>query len=430
MPSNRVHTAAVVSPVRAWTVWAIAATSFAFAFFQRVAPSVMVEELMREFNVGAAVLGNLAAVYFFAYAGLQLPIGLMLDRFGARRLLSSAAAVAALGSLLFALATGLQQAYLGRLLIGIGCAVGFVATLTLAGHWFPPRRFAYVSGLTMLVGMLGGIAGQAPLALLVDAAGWRPALLGAALFAAALGAATWLVVRDAPPGRSAASTPHDATGFARNVRRVLGSGHTWLVAAYGGLMTGPMLSYAGLWGVPHLVQVHGLPRPLAAFSASLVMIGWALGAPLGGWLSDHIGRRKLPMASAAAAALGGWCLLLYGPVLPLPLMWTLLVLIGVASGAMVVCLALARELVAPDMAGAATGFVNMANVGSGALLQPLLGLVLDLNWTGVAVDGVRSYSPHAFDMAFVILPCCAAGALLMAWLVPESRCRPLSAAGH
>ncbi len=418
--------AAPPARLRAWTVWGLAALSFGFAFFQRAAPSVMVAELMREFAVGAAVLGNLAAVYLYAYAGLQVPIGLLLDRFGARRALAAAAAIAALGSVLFALAENIGQAYAGRLLVGIGSAAGFVGALKVAAHWFPPRRYAFLTGLTMLVGMLGGIAGQAPLALLVDSAGWRATLLGAAVLTAVLAAATWLVVRDDPPaGVHRAPRPHERNGLAANLARVLGRRQNWLIAAYGGCMSGPMLAYAVLWGVPHLVQIYGLARPVAAVSASLVLIGWAVGAPLGGWLSDRIGRRKPPMVAAAALALIGWVTLLYGPAMPLPVVGTLLFAIGVVSGAMVICIALARELAPSEISGATIGFVNMANVGAGALLQPLVGLLLDLNWDGAAIDGARVYSGEAYAVAFIVLPCCAAGALLAAVRVPETRCRAL-----
>ena len=118
---------------------------------------------MRDVGVGAAVLGNLSAFYFYAYASLQIPVGMAVDRWGPRRVLTAAAAFCALGSLCFALSDTLGFLYLGRLMIGVGAAFGFVGALTLAGRWFAPQLFALVSGLTMMFGMSGGILGQAPL---------------------------------------------------------------------------------------------------------------------------------------------------------------------------------------------------------------------------------------------------------------------------
>lgn len=405
---------------RAWLVWCLGALSFSYAFFQRVAPSVMVPDLMRDFAVGAAVLGNLSAIYFYAYAGLQIPVGLALDRWGPRRMLSGAALVAAAGSTVFAAADGIALAYAGRLLIGIGCAVGFVGALKLATHWFPPERFAFVSGMTMLVAMLGAIAGQAPLAVLVDAYGWRLSLYGAAVAAAVLACATWLVVRDRPPG---AANPHavERITLTAGLVRVFIGWQNWVIALYAGTMAAPFLAYAGLWGVSHQMQLHGLERYEAAAANSLMLIGWAIGAPAGGWISDRLGRRRMPMAASAALSLVGWLILLYGPSLSIFASQVLLFAIGLFSGAMVICIAAARERALPSVGGATTGFVNTAMVGSGALLQPAIGYLLDRNWDGVMREGARIYSQQAFDAALVTLPICTAVGLAAALLVPARK---------
>lgn len=402
---------------RAWLVWCLGALSFSYAFFQRVAPSVMVADLMRDFAVGAAVLGNLSAVYFYVYAGLQIPVGLALDRWGPRRMLSGAAVVAAIGSATFAASDSIALAYVGRLLVGIGCAVGFVGALKLATHWFPPERFAFVSGMTMLVAMLGAITGQAPLALLVDAYGWRPSLYGAAAVAAVLACVTWLVVRDRPPG---VAGPHavERIALTAGLVRVFAGWQNWMIALYAGTMAAPFLAYAGLWGVSHQMQLHGLERYEAAAANSLILIGWAVGAPAGGWISDRLGRRRIPMAASAALSLVGWLILLYTPPLSIFASQVLLFAIGLFSGAMVICIAAARERAPAAFGGATTGFINTAMVGSGALLQPAIGYLLDLNWDGAMREGARIYSGEAYEAALVTLPSCAAVALAAALLVP------------
>lgn len=295
---------------KAWLIWGLGASSFSYAFLQRVAPSVMVTDLMREFAVGAAVMGNLSAIYLYAYAGLQMPVGLALDRWGPRRMLTVAAMIAAFGSALFALADGITLAYFGRLLVGVGCAVGFVGALKLATHWFPANRFAFVSGLTMLVAMLGAIAGQAPLAALVGEIGWRSSMLGAAALAALLALATWLVVRDRPAGEAQNQhTDPDPVSLRGSFVQVLAGRQNWIIALYGGAMTAPFLSYAGLWGVTHQMRLFDLDRIAAAGSNSLMLVGWAVGAPAGGWISDRLGRRRVPMTGAAILSFLGWIVL-------------------------------------------------------------------------------------------------------------------------
>ena len=402
---------------RAWLVWSLGALSFSYAFFQRVAPSVMLVDLMRDFAVGATVLGNLSAIYLYAYAGLQMPIGLALDRWGARRMLTGAALVAAIGSAAFAAAQGVALAYLGRLLVGVGCAVGFVGALKLATHWIPANRFAFVSGMTMMVAMLGAVAGQAPLAAVVGAVGWRAAMLDAAGFAALLAAASWAIIRDRPPGDDLVrqSAP---ISLRRSLARVMAGRQNWILALYGGAMTAPFLAYAGLWGVMHQMRLYDLDRIAAAGSNSLMLVGWAVGAPAGGWLSDKLGRRRMPMTAAAILSLAGWLVLLYTPALPLMADRILLFLIGASSGAMVICIAAARERSSAAVSGAVTGFINTAMVGSGALMQPVIGLLLDANWNGAMRDGARFYSTAAFDAALVTLPGCAAVAIAASLLVP------------
>ena len=140
-------------------------------FSRGVVPSVMVSDLMRDFAAGGAILGTLSGIFFYAYAALQIPLGVMLDRWGARRTLAGAATVCAVGTVLFATANTLPVAYAGRALIGAGSAFGWIGTLTLIGLWFPPNRFAFVAGITALIGMAGAVGGQAPLAAVVETFG-------------------------------------------------------------------------------------------------------------------------------------------------------------------------------------------------------------------------------------------------------------------
>lgn len=411
----------------AWAVWGVGALFFGLAFFLRVSPAVMVDGLMRDFAVGGALLGNLSALYFYAYAALQLPVGLVIDRWGPRRVLSAAAAVCAMGILLFATAESLGAAYAGRFLIGAGAAFPFVASLTLATLWFPPRRFALLTGLTMLAGMTGAILGQAPLAALVDAVGWRAAMSGLAAVSLLISALTWLLVRDRPPGQASAAPVEPADpggGMLAGLGLVLRQGQTWLIAFFAAAMAGPMLSFGGLWCVPYLMQVHGLARPSAALTASAMLLGWALGAPAVGWLSDRLGRRRPPMIGGAMAALITMLALLYLPGLPLTGFAALLFLNGAAASSMTICFAAAREHNPGHAVAVAYGFVNSVNIASGALYQPLIGLFLDLNWDGTTAAGARVYSATAYDSALAVLPASYAIAVVLGFMIRETWSRP------
>ncbi len=434
MPSAPVRT-----PPAAWVIWALGAAYFGYAWVHRVAPSVMVDSLMRDFAVGAAILGNLSAVYFYAYAGMQLPVGMLLDRWGPRRMLTLMAGVAGIGGIMFATADGIGMAYAGRFLIGFGAAFGFVGALTLATNWFPPGRFAMLAGASMMAGMLGGVLGQAPLAALVEALGWRDALTGVGLAGFVLAAMVWLVVRDRPPDSpkpapaavapevAAAASGSSVSSVWHGLGRVAWRRQNWLLALFGGLMSAPLLAFGGLWGVPYVMQFYGASRPTAALTVSMMLVGWAVGSPLMGWLSDRIGSRRKPMAAGSALALVTIAAAIYLPGLPLPVLGLLLFLSGFGAAAMVVCYAIAREINPSGAVSTAYGFVNMVVVASGALFQPLVGLILDMLWDGAMEAGVRVYSQAVYDTAFATLPGCLAAGLAFAFLIREPKGEPVTA---
>lgn len=408
----------------AWLMWGLAAAFYAYGFFQRVAPSVMVDDLMRDFALGGALLGSLSATYFYAYAAVQIPVGILLDRLGVRRMLVGAAFLAALGSLLFALAWSFALAAFGRAMVGAAVGAAYVGSLKLASLWFEPRRFGLMAGLTLTAGLLGAIGAQAPLALLVEAFGWRATALAAALLAFALAAAMALWVHDRLPVAGGRARGHGALAHLHVILRLR---DIWLLAAFTSLIATPVLTFAGLWGVPYLIQVHGLSRPEAGLGTSVMLAAWALGGPVAGWLSDHVGRRRLPMVAGALAMLLAWLLLVLAPRPPLALVLVLAVTMGLAGGFMIVAFAHARDLCGAEGAGTAMGIVNSAVLLVGALMQTLVGYVLDRLWTGDMLAGARLYDQTAYRVALSSFVVTSALALASTLGLRETYARPAPA---
>lgn len=421
-PSTSTTEPASLESWRPLLAWSLGALFFFYAFVQRVSPSVMVGDLMRDFGVGAAILGNLSAFYFYAYAILQIPVGVLMDRIGPRRLMTAAAALCAVGSLLFAVSDALAGAYAGRLLIGAGAAFSWIGVLTVVGQWFPPARFALFAGLAQAAGMAGAVFGQAPLSLAVGAVGWRGALAAVAAAGLVLAVFLWIVVRDRPHAASS------AVGIGTSLGIVLRNRNTALCAVFCGAMTAPILSFAGLWAVPYLSAVYGLERAQAAAVASLMFVGWGISSPIMGLLSDLMGRRKPLMIAGAVVATVSLVALFYAPGLTLPLAVVLIVMHGAAASAMIIGFALAREHNPPGMGGSAMGIVNVAVTGSGALFQPLVGLFLDMNWGGELVAGVRVYAPDSYRLALAVLPIGCVVGLAATLPMKETFCRQRGAA--
>ncbi len=410
--------------LRAWAIWMLGATTFGYAFFHRVAPAVMVEDLMQEFAVGGAVIGNLSAIYFYAYAGLQIPIGIFLDRWGPRINLFIALIIAVAGAWLFSSADSISQAYIGRFFIGMGSAVGFLATLALVGRWFPENRFAVFSGMTMFVAMIVAIGSQGPLAALVEIIGWRDTIFYGAGAGLVLAVLVLLIVRDRPDPGVASDTIHQAWGeFGGMLMRALKIPQVWYVAVMSTCMAGFMLAFGGLWGVPYLMAKYGIARPEAAFYASFVFMGWAIGAPFGGWFSDFVKRRKLPLVISSLIHTILLSSLFLVPGLSIYASALLIIASGVAAGFMVNAFAYVREITSPRVHGAVFGLINGFTVGSGAILQPLIGYLLDVNWDGTMIGGARIYAMPAYNIAMMTLVAASVIAFMCSLALRETYCQ-------
>ncbi len=389
---------------RIWLIWSFGPAVFFYAFFQRVAPSIMIDQLMRDLDINGAVLGNLSAFYFYSYAFMQIPVGLLMNRFGPRRLLTFGAGICALGTLLFAAAQSLPIAYAGRLLVGIGASFGFVSSLTLASHWLPKHRFALSSGLLMTAGMAGGMLGQAPLAAFVELSGWRLAIGSSALAGFMLALGAWLIVRDWRPGHDPQTQQmHAQTRLLDNLKIVIRTPQNLLTALVCASMTAPLLAFAGLWGVAWLMQVHAMTRPQAAGMTSLLLLGWAVGSPIMGALGDRLGKHGRALVLACTIGTGALAAIVYLDGIPTGLLGGLFFLCGIAFGTTVLGFAHVRASNPAPLQGPAFGLLNASIVITGAIFQPLIGALLDLRWQGQMHAGAPVYLLETYRFAFSCL---------------------------
>lgn len=411
-----------------WLMWGLVAMLYLLGFFQRMAPAVMVDELMRDFDISGALMGNLSATYFYSYAAMQIPSGLLVDKIGPRRLSSIACLISGFGVLTFAWGPNIWFAYSGRFLIGASVAVAFVTCMKLAGHWFPANKFATVTGVALLLGNIGGVLAGVPLSEAVAGVGWRTAMAASGIVALVTAAVMWLVVRDDPSSYGYASHAHASVqqngtlpaGAA--LRSVIARKDTWLLFFAGGFSAAPVLVFAGLWGVPYLTQVYDIERSKAASITSAMLVAWAIGGPLLGALSDRLGIRRLPYLLSVILTTMLWAVFLFVE-LPYVLLYPLLAAIGFTSGALIIGFAFAREVNHPGTAGATGGVVNMSVLGIAAIMQPVLGKILDSHWDGVLLNGARMYDSAAYSSAFSWFVVSAALSIIMVYFTTESFCR-------
>jgi predicted MFS family arabinose efflux permease len=414
----------------AWLVWGLGAALYFNGFYHRVAPAVMTDQLMAEFRIGAAGLGNFTAFYFYSYALMQIPAGILADSWGPRKLLAAGALVAACGTLLFASAVSILPANMGRLLIGGAVGVAFVAILRLATRWFEPRFFATVSGLTLFFGVGGAVSAGVPLRFLVDGFGWRPVMFVAAALLLIIGVAIWTIVRDDPAERGYRSfaPPERRTSFSaaklrEDLMTVFRYRNTWPLFFVGCGLTGPVLTFTGLWGVPFLRTHYGIPTAASAAIMSTLLIFYAVGGLLLGALSDRIGLRKPVLIAGSVLALFCWVPILFFPNLPVWLLTILVIAVGLTSGSVIIGFAFAKESVPSRFAGTISGVYNTGSIVGAMLLQPAIGVILDYSWQGTIAGGVRIYDLAAYRSGFVLLLFCSSLAALAIGFTAETHCR-------
>ena len=408
-----------VSSSRVLAAYILGTAFFLYAFVHRVSPSIMTGELMRDFNANGAAIGALSSMYFYTYAALQIPVGVLVDRYGPRKLLALSAVVSAAASIGFAISPSVFAASVSRAFIGASVAFAFVGTLSIVTTFFKPVRFAMLAGILLAVGMAGAMVGQAPLRLLVESAGWRGSYYVLAVWAVMMSVMAWVIV----PRRPEAAKANNTKDRPMVAWSIFSNAQTWLCGGIGFGLTAVMLAFGGLWSVPWLMTVYGQSTADASLLTSTLFVGWLVGSPFVGWLSDKIQRRKPILLVGAVVGLISFGVIILIPELSRSTLRTLYFINGLGCSCVVVCFGLVREWNTPTGSATAIGFTNMCIVGSGAVLQPLVGLMLDNRWQGVMQAGIRQYPPEAYQAGFMVLLSVMIAASLCAWFIKETHCQ-------
>jgi len=411
--------------VHAWIIWLLSAFFMFYKYALEVSPSVMTNTLMSEYHIDGAQLGSLAASYFYAYLIMQIPAGLLLDRYGPRKVTSLAIIACTLGVFLFARSESLFVASVGRFVIGIGAAFAAVNCLKLIANWFPSRQFAFMSGLMMSVGMLGAVGGQAPLSAFIHEFYWRDALEIIALVGLIFSSVFFLVVRNTSPDR--VREKHIVSpkiSLFKSLSTILKSPQAWYLSIYSGFAFAPVMVFGGLWGVSFIEEAYGFSKTISSQAVSLIFVGFAVGAPIFGWFSDWLKNRKKVMFWGTLASCVFLLLIIYFPNLSYHFLTLFLFLFGFAISSFLLCFTVIREINVAGVAATAIGFMNSFDALFGSFSDPLTGMFLDVFWDGKLVNGARIFSVAAYGKAFIILPIYLIISLGFLFFIKETYCKP------
>lgn len=387
----------------ATVAWLLAAVYYFHQYTLRSAPSVMMPQLSEAFGLGAVGVASIVGLFYYGYSPFSLVAGVALDRFGPRRVVPIGAAMVGVGALLFASGDA-AVASAGRLLQGAGGVFALVGAAYIATRYFPASRAATLIGATQMFGMAGGSAGQFVVGpLIASGVSWSAFWVAMGIVGLALCVLLRLLLPDSKPVSSGDAWMQ---GAAHALATVFRNPQSILCGVIAGLLMIPTSIFDMIWGVRFMQEAMGHDYASAVTRSATVPLGWIIGSPLLGLVSDRIGRRKPVIVVAAAVLLGCLAWILYGPASVLP-PYVLGLVTGVASGATMLPYTVIKEANPPEMSGTATGVVNFLNFTFSALLAPVFAWALRSAAGGAAEMKIEHYQtafqPLLYGVAVAIV---------------------------
>lgn len=403
-------------------IWSLATLYFFYEFFLRVILGTIATEVMFDLQISAERFAMIGSAYYLTYSLMQTPVGILVDRFGVRLLLSIACLICNIGVIGFVMAKGFALALVARLLIGFGSSFAFVCLLVLTLNWFPRKHFAFIIGITQFLGAVGPILAGAPLAFALSKTNnnWRLILSFIAVFGIALNLLLALFVRTSPKGKASEIIFLSKTEpLYDKLRELVKNSQVWWTVFYAGTVYASLPLLGAFWGTSYL-ETKGFSRPTAAFITSMLWIGLAVGSPTFGKFSEKIKRRKVPLIIAGFLGLVISSFVLYSPTTSKIFLCGLFLLIGFAGAGQSVSFAAISEHVPRKLHATAIGCNNTLVMFFGSLVPPIASSLIQ--WG--SPPGSRIFTEQAFERGFLVIPFLFLIASMIALFgVKETYCR-------
>lgn len=388
------------TPRRAWLVWGVALTIYVMAVFHRTSLAVAGLEATDRFDLSASQLGTFTVLQLLVYAGMQIPVGLLVDRFGPRTVLTAGVVTISVAQAGFALASSYPEALVARVLVGVGDAMTFICVLRLVSTWFAPRRIPLVTQLTGSTGQVGSIAAAVPMTWALSELGWTTAYLISAAAGPVLLVALLVFVRDSPELRHVRGNPMSRRTLIGTLRASWAQPGTRL--GFWVHFTTPFSAHVlvMLWGFPFLVLSEGLSETVAGALLSLIIVAVVASGPVLGWVvGNHPWHRSTVALSTIAAMVVAWSAVLAWPgEAPLWLLIVLVVACGCGGPASMIGFDVGRTSNPPDRMASVSGIINVGGFFAAVVAVFGVGAVLDLMTPGSSTD----YTPDAFRGAMSV----------------------------
>ncbi len=404
-------------------MWVFPLSFFALQFILRLWPGLMMQEIMTQFSIDAASFGFLAAFYYYGYAGMQIPMALLLEKFGARKVVFAFALLCGLSALLFISTHNFYLALLSRFLIGVSSAVGFLGVSKVVSEWFSSTQYSQMIGFSFSIGLLGAVYGGKPVTQLISTYGGQRIGLALALCSISVGLVVYLVLRTPKNVKTTKANEINLSHLS-----VLFTSRTlWTLALANLLMVGALEGFADVWGVPYLTTAFGFAKSDAALLVSLIFVGMLFGGPLLAFLSKKLGNYTIIGVCGIGLALA-FLMLLSEHVSNWWILSALFFTIGLMCCYQVIVFAAGATLVSNKHLGITIAFLNCINMFGGSFFHTSIGKIMDFYWDGgVTANGIRRYSLQSYHHALMIIPLCALLGTVVIYLIHKNAKNQVSA---
>ena len=404
----------------AWIFWGVVATFTVYEFFIRVTPNAILGELQADLNASPGSIASSMSVYLWVYAPMQLLVGVLFDRYGTKYIVSTAAMICGVGCIIFSQADGLVAAGVGRGFIGIGSAFAFVGAVYVATVWFRPHQLAMITGITVAAGMIGDSIGQLPITELVAISSWQQVVFASGLVGLGIGFVMLVVIPKRPAWFKEQFEEEQLDqpkrpGLATCLSSVLKNRQIWLIGAISAILYLPISILAALWGTTYLEKTMGIDAVSSSTLITALLVGFMIGCPVVGKVSDHFSNRKIPLALGAVGGFISMGLFLLAPQMNMGTMLAIMFFMGLCTSTQSIAFAVAIEISPRSLAATAVGVCNFITMLAAAGLQNAIGWILNAlirdggSPTAAAGKTGASHSydnvtPDDFTLAMLALP--------------------------
>jgi len=404
-----------------WSIWILAVTFYLYEYLLRVFPSAATHAIMETFGLQATSFGLMVAFYLYGYAPMQLVSGLLMDRFGARIWLTLSTLLCASGAFIFGIADTFFLGAFARLLMGTGSACAFVGVIYLSSHWFSPRFLPLLIAIGNSLGMLGAAFGEGPISFLSGKYGVDEINMIFGVFGVVLATAIFFVVRNDPHKKHKNVPPLERSPMLASLKMACANKSLWINAFSALFFYAPTIAFGALWAAPFIAVAYNTSAHLGALASSMFYFGWIVGGPIFGKFAMHSKDRARDVALAPLGAFVALIALIYFPIQYLPWAFIWLFIAGGFCSAELLHYTISVELSSPSIKGTASAITNFLVFIGGAILQPLIGIILDLFWTGEMEGSLRAYSLESYQIALSIFPLALIIASLISWFKLKPR---------